>query len=175
MKSLNKLLLFIAFSSLFLLVACQSNKNDTASTEEQMALVVESYLENLKNGNPEEAVKNVLFTEAEMHAGIPAIFCDAMEGYDYKTITINDIVSLNESVYIVHAIVNTNFGNKDKTEYIDEEFNPFIFYHDDRYMLALIREQVPINLYEKDFETLPYNYEGEPEYMVIDEDYSFFY
>lgn len=41
-------------------------------------------------------------------------------------------------------------------------------------MLALIREQVPESLYKEDFEELPYNYDGEADYMVIDENYYFF-
>lgn len=40
-------------------------------------------------------------------------------------------------------------------------------------MLALIREQVPESLYKEDFEELPYD--GEADYMVIDENYYFFY
>lgn len=42
-------------------------------------------------------------------------------------------------------------------------------------MLALIREQVPESLYKEDFKELPYNYDGEADYMVIDENYYFFY
>lgn len=172
MKSMNKVLfLIIVCMSLLGLTACDNSKQIRREQE----AVITSYLENLKNQKAEDAIKNVLFTDAEVQAGVPDTFCDAMTGYDYKSFAINEITRLNDSVYIAHIVVNGNYGNEDETEYTDFELNPYIFLYNGKFMLAFIKEQVPKSLYEKDLGELPYNYDDDEDrdYIVVDDSYIF--
>lgn len=157
------------------IAGCNDNSNiNSTDAEQQQRTLVGSYLENLKNGNTEDAAKYVLFTDAEVNAGLPIIFCDAMKEYDYKYYTINNMERLNDSIFIADVIVNTNYDSIDKTDYVDVAFRPFVFYYENKYMLALIKEQVPKSLYGELTE-LPYNYDDNADYIIVDKDDLIFY
>ena len=161
---LSIVILAILASFLFF-VSCQT---DNGTTEKQQTKLIESYFQDLKNGNTEEASKKVRFTQAEINAGLPNIFCDAMQGYDYKELTIHEIKKLNDSIYLVNATVNTNFDSENKSEYIDVEFNPFIVFYDNEYKIAFVKEQVPQSLYG-DLKALPDNYDDNLDYIIFED------
>ena len=115
MKLKCSIVILVILASFLFLVSCQ---NDSGTAEKQQTKLIESYFQDLKNGNTEEASKKVRFTKAEINAGLPDIFCDAMQGYDYKELTIHEIKKLSDSIYLVNATVNTNFDSENKSEYI---------------------------------------------------------
>lgn len=165
MKLRNKRLLITAIFSLTVFSSCKKN---TEADQQQQIKLIETYLQNLKDGKISEAAANIHFTDAEVEAGFPELFCDAMEGYDYSKYTINGIEPINNSISMAKVIVNTNFDSADKANYIDVEFNPYVILYQDTYMLALIKEQVPQCLYEE-LEELPDNYDDNVDYIVIKE------
>ena len=152
MKLKCSIVILATLASFLFLVSCQ---NTSGTAEKQQTKLIESYLQDLKNGNTEEASTKVRFTKAEINAGLPDIFCDAMQGYDYKELTI-------------HATVNTNFDSEDKSEYIDVEFNPFIVFYDNEYKIAFVKEQVPQSLYG-DLKALPDNYDDNLDYIIFED------
>lgn len=151
---------------LFLLTGCQNSK---ATVEDKHRELLASYLENLKAGNTKKAMENVMFSKGEIEAGVPEVFCSAMEEFDYKSYHIKNITKLNDSIYLANVIVNTNFDSQDKTKYVDVEFNPYIVSDKDEYKLTFVKEYVPKDLYG-DLTTLPNNYNDGLEYLVAKED-----
>lgn len=134
--------------------------------ENKYEKVVRTYLQSLKSGNVEKAAECVLFTDSEIKSGLREIFCDAYSDYDINYYTIDKLEKLNESICIAHITINTNYVNADKSVYTDIEFKPFVVCYDGDYKIAFYKEQVPEILYE-DIGELPYNYEGNPEYIVF--------
>ena len=165
MKLKCSIVILVILASFLFLVSCQ---NDSGTAEKQQTKLIESYFQDLKNGNTEEASKKVRFTKAEINAGLPDIFCDAMQGYDYKELTIHEIKKLSDSIYLVNATVNTNFDSETKSEYIDVEFNPFIVFYDNEYKIAFVKEQVPQSLYG-DLKALPDNYDDNLDYIIFED------
>lgn len=163
----KNIIVIICITFLFILSGCKSSNNNISIKEQHISLI-DSYLDNLKNGNIKTASENIMFTEAEINAHVPEIFCTSMEGYDYKEYTIKNIQKLNNSIYLANIIVKTNFDSQDKSKYIDTEFNPFIILYNNEYKLALIKEQVPKSLYGT-LKTLPDNYNDNLDYLVIED------
>lgn len=129
--------------------------------------VVHTYLQSLKNGDTARAAECVLFTDSEIKAGLREIFCDAYSDYDINYYTINKMEKLNDSICIAYVTINTNYVNLDKSKYTDIVFKPFVVCCENDYRIAFYKEQVPPILYH-DIGELPYNYDGEPEYIVFE-------
>mgnify|MGYP000264350944 CR=1 FL=1 len=66
MKLKCSIVILAILASFLFLVSCQ---NDSGTAEKQQTKLIESYFQDLKNGNTEEDSKKVRFTKAEIKAG----------------------------------------------------------------------------------------------------------